>query len=281
MKCFIIMPFQEEFDPVYTIIEKTLKDAGVSEPLRMDKVRAAGRITMDIQTELQTSQFCIADVTNVKPNVMWEVGYAAAMAKPTIIITQSLEELPFDIHDARKERYSLDHLDILGIVLTQAIHETVQRYELHRITAPPRAVRTIAITGTMIAEPGRVKRRLETLLPPYFSPDTTWYCGASGACDEMAAEFLLEAKQRVIGVGYQHLDVSSRMLRILEKYNAQFIDSSREQILRIPNAPSPRDVLFAQKSDFIILLWDGQSVGIQYLEKWLTEQSQSHLLAFV
>lgn len=105
--------------------------------------------------------------------------------------------------------------------------------------------------------------------------------GTAGVSDELTAEYLLRAGQRVIGVGYAQLDVSSRMLYILETYKASFVDSSREQLLDLANAPSPRDVLFAQKSDLVILLWDGQSIGIENLADWFTKQRRNHLLAFI
>ena len=54
-----------------------------------------------------------------------------------------------------------------------------------------------------------------------------------------------------------------------------------EQLLELANAPSQRDVLFAQKADLVILLWDGQSVGIGQLADWFRKQRRNHLLAFI
>jgi hypothetical protein len=41
---------------------------------------------------------------------MWEVGYAMALAKPIVVITQSLEELPFDLKDMQSLEYERNHL---------------------------------------------------------------------------------------------------------------------------------------------------------------------------
>ena len=169
MKCFIIMPFRPEFDAVFKTVKSALEDAQVNESLRMDEIRSAGRITVDMQAELQAADFCIADLTDLNPNVMWETGYAGALLKPTIVISQSVERLPFDIHDIRVLKYTLDKLDKengLRESLKEAITHTMQRYELHRIALPPQTAKTIAITGSMMAPPDRVLRRLETLLPP-------------------------------------------------------------------------------------------------------------------
>ncbi|HLJ80839.1 MAG TPA: hypothetical protein VKT52_05085 [Ktedonobacterales bacterium] len=278
MKCFIIMPFRPEFDEVVTVVKAALAQAGIDEAVRMDDIMGAGYISPELQGELQAADFCIADLSDLNPNVMWETGYAAALLKPTIAITRSQDPLPFDVHDLRFERYDPKNLPTLHGRLVSAIAHTLRRYQLRRIQLPPRTATTIAITGSMMAMPERVNRRLETLLPPYLSTDTTWYCGTAGNTDETAARYLLERKQRVIGVGYAQLDVSSRMLKILEEFHAPFVDASREQLLKVPGAPTPRDVLFAQKADLVILLWDGQSKGIRQISEWLTEQGKSHLL---
>lgn len=281
MKCFVIMPFRQEFNDVHATIKRAVAASGIGEALRLDEVRAAGHITSDLVDELHEADFCIADMTDPNANVMWEVGYAAALTKPTIVIRHSTGTLPFDVKDVRVVQYDLNALSQLESDLVDVIGQTVRRYQARQIYLPPRTASTIAVTGTMNANPDKVSRRLEIFLPPYFSSDTTWYTGTAGVSDELTAEYLLRAGQRVIGVGYAQLDVSSRMLHILETYKASFVDSSREQLLDLANAPSPRDVLFAQKSDLIILLWDGQSVGIGQLADWFSKQRRNHLLAFI
>ena len=76
----------------------------------MDESRPAGRITDRLLGELQSAAFCVADLTGNKANVMWEVGYAMALAKPMIIITQNLEDLPFDLKDMQSLRYDRNNL---------------------------------------------------------------------------------------------------------------------------------------------------------------------------
>jgi hypothetical protein len=281
MKCFIIMPFRTEFDDVLQVVKAAVAEAAAGEAVRMDDIVGYGHITLDMQAELQAADFCIADFSDLNPNVMWEAGYAAALLKPTIVITRSQDPMPFDVHDLRFERYDPQNLQSLHSRLVNAIAYTLRRYELRRIHLPARTASTVAITGSIMADPEHVFRRLESLLPPYLSPETTWYCGTAGTADEVAARYLLERQQRVIGVGYAQLDVSSRMLKILEEFSAPYVDASREQLLKVPGAPTPRDVLFAQKADLVMLLWAGRSEGIRQIAAWLAEQGQNHLLAFV
>src|SRR5256885_7344918 len=102
------MPFAEEFDDVYVTIKASV--VGATSPnecrcFRLDETRPAGRITDRLLQELRTASLCIADLTGNRPNVMWEVGYAMALECPTIILTQSLAELSFDIKDMQSLQY--------------------------------------------------------------------------------------------------------------------------------------------------------------------------------
>src|SRR5687768_405336 len=117
MKCFVIMPFQPEFNAVYAEVQRGAREAMPEEQIicnHLGDVKAAGRITDDIVLSLREAAFCIADVTGNNANVMWETGYAMALGKPTILISQDLEKLPFDLKVHRILRYSLSDLTGLG-----------------------------------------------------------------------------------------------------------------------------------------------------------------------
>jgi len=92
------MPFVRDFDDVYATIKRTIESVlsgSQGKCFRLDETRPAGRITDRLFRELQAADLCVADLTGYKPNVMWEVGYAMALEKPVIIVTQRLAELPF------------------------------------------------------------------------------------------------------------------------------------------------------------------------------------------
>src|SRR4051812_9507264 len=107
------MPFAREFDDVYATIKSSVEGALDGRPLncfRLDEARPAGRITDRLLQEIQTASLCVADLSGSRPNIMWEVGYAMALGKPTIIVTQDEGGLPFDIHDMQSFRYDRSHL---------------------------------------------------------------------------------------------------------------------------------------------------------------------------
>ena len=129
MNCFIIMPFAPEFDDVYATIRASVEGASRENPLRcfrLNESRPAGRITDRLLQEIRSGSLCIADLTGGKPNVMWEVGYAMALGKPTIIIFQDKGEMPFDIRDMETLQYDRRHLnETLGNPLKRAVIDAV------------------------------------------------------------------------------------------------------------------------------------------------------------
>lgn len=136
MQCFVIMPFQPQFDAVYEMICRVVGEIQPHELIiceRLDAVHAAGRITDDLLEHLKIADFCIADVSDLRPNVMWEVGFAAALQKPTILIARGSATLPFDIKDVRTIEYSpADLAATLKPHLDSAIRQTLSRYNLAR-----------------------------------------------------------------------------------------------------------------------------------------------------
>ena len=125
LNCFVIMPFTQEFDDVYDAIKTGVVGAAASADcrcFRLDETRPAGRITDRLLKELRTATLCVADLTGNRPNVMWEVGFAMALNCPTLLVTQALSELPFDIRDMQSLQYDRSRL---GSTLSQPLQRMV------------------------------------------------------------------------------------------------------------------------------------------------------------
>lgn len=144
-----------------------------------------------------------------------------------------------------------------------------------------RGVRTVAVTGSMSADRRRTSSRVQALLEPHCSDQTTWYCGTNGTVDSCAVEFLLSHRQRVIAVGYSEGDLSNRIRELLNRHEAPFVDAQSEQVPQSHNAPSRRDMFFVTKADLVIVLWDGKSPGTAELLAWLKQQKKDHVIGFV
>jgi len=96
-KAFVVMQFGGEFDDVYQDVVKEVCKSYEVNVLRADEVSGPGLIIGDIVRELAASQLVIADITPINANVYFEVGYALALAKPTILLAQKGTPLPFDV----------------------------------------------------------------------------------------------------------------------------------------------------------------------------------------
>lgn len=109
---FVIMPFGEGFDEVYTFfIAETLTAAGY-EVVRADNVRAQQNILKDIVLGLARSDLVVADLTDSNPNVFYELGIAHGLRRPVILLAQRIDEVPFDLRSYRVISYSTHFAEI-------------------------------------------------------------------------------------------------------------------------------------------------------------------------
>ena len=101
------MPFGAELDAVYEfVIKPALDDAGFKAVHRADESANQQLIMRDVIASINQAQLIIADVTGGNPNVLYELGVAHALNRPVIMMTQSIEELPFDLASYRVIKYT-------------------------------------------------------------------------------------------------------------------------------------------------------------------------------
>lgn len=105
-RCFVLMPFDKRFNPVYkTCIEPTLANMKwVCK--RADGIFQPRDVMNLVWEEILKAHLIIADLTHRNANVFYELGYAHAFHKNTILITQSIEDVPFDLRQRQMVKYS-------------------------------------------------------------------------------------------------------------------------------------------------------------------------------
>jgi hypothetical protein len=99
--CFVLMPFDTSFDSVYRDIIKRTVESFSLECKRADELFGIKPIMSDIWDYIQKTGFLIADLTSRNPNVFYELGLAHAFGKEVILITQNIEDVPFDLRHYR------------------------------------------------------------------------------------------------------------------------------------------------------------------------------------
>ena len=99
------MPFASAFDAVWRAIWSACAMCRVS-ATRVDQSHLHENIWDEICDAISSSDFTIAvaspDPTGVpNPNVMLEIGYARALRKPVLLLTDAPDTLPFDLRTQR------------------------------------------------------------------------------------------------------------------------------------------------------------------------------------
>lgn len=101
-KLFVVMQFTEEYNNLYKEVIIPVAEKKGLEVIRADEFYSSTPILNDIIRSIKESSIIIAEITPDNPNVFYEIGYAHAINKPTILICdRKREKLPFDISSFR------------------------------------------------------------------------------------------------------------------------------------------------------------------------------------
>lgn len=98
---FCAMPFAVEYDDVFFVAMVAAAKQNSLTARRVDNDEFSGDIVAHIHDLIGNARLVVADVSESKPNVMYEVGYARGLGKMVVpICSTPLHELPFDVaHD--------------------------------------------------------------------------------------------------------------------------------------------------------------------------------------
>ncbi|MDQ1589714.1 MAG: hypothetical protein QOG71_341 [Pyrinomonadaceae bacterium] len=100
--CFIVMPFASEYDSLYACIVQALVTHKLH-PHRLDITQPGVNFVEDIVKATRSARLVVAVCSpepatgKPNPNVMYELGMAHALGKPTIILTTDINNLPADL----------------------------------------------------------------------------------------------------------------------------------------------------------------------------------------
>lgn len=99
-----MMPFSGPFTSVYQDLKSTLEAEGY-ECQRADDMWVHNHIMTDIIELICTSAVIVCDLSTKNPNVFYEAGIAHTLGKEVILITQSHDDVPFDLRPIRYLQY--------------------------------------------------------------------------------------------------------------------------------------------------------------------------------
>ncbi len=111
---FILMPFNNRYDPVYKIIQEACQGVGLR-CMRGDEEFIRGDILPHILKIMCKANVVIANIDGRNANVFYELGLAHAMDKNTLLVSKTVEDLPIDVKSKKIIVYQ--NLAKLGLLL--------------------------------------------------------------------------------------------------------------------------------------------------------------------
>jgi hypothetical protein len=99
----VMMPYVG-FDAIYDAIKASVRLAGLSCE-RADKFWEESELIQDIFSLIYRSRYVICDFSGSNPNVFYEAGIAHTLGREVIPISQSADDVPFDLRHHRYIRH--------------------------------------------------------------------------------------------------------------------------------------------------------------------------------
>lgn len=123
----VMMPFAMEFAVVLGAIKEACRNHDLR-CLRVDSVWEEATIVQDIFNLIFRAQVVVVDFTGKNPNVMYETGIAHTLGKHVIPISQSLDDVPFDMRHHRVLTYLANGEGLAG--LTSKLTSKLQQFRV-------------------------------------------------------------------------------------------------------------------------------------------------------
>ena len=94
------MSFNRRYDDTYFVAMSYAAERVNAACSRVDKEEFSGDIVEEVKRQIRASRGVIVDLSEGKPNVLYEAGFAHALDRPTVhICSTPLSDLPFDIRN--------------------------------------------------------------------------------------------------------------------------------------------------------------------------------------
>lgn len=127
-RVFVAMPFSEEFQNVYEYgIYPAVRNCDLICE-KVDETHFTGDILRRIRKGIESASLVIADLTDGRPNVYLEVGYAWGKSVPVVFVAKKDEKLHFDVSTHRCVFYG--HFRTFAATLEELIHGLQSRGHL-------------------------------------------------------------------------------------------------------------------------------------------------------
>jgi len=164
-QCFVISSFTPE---ATELLQEVIKPA--IEPLdylvrRGDDIAAPGSVMDQINAVLGEADLVVADLTNLNPNVLYEIGIRHRVGKPLILLAGKDTEVPFDLQHLRRILIDRSQPSWVGKAI-QDVARAAQAAVSDVLTAEPEKVVPAAPRRFLIELAPGIDATVDTLSPP-------------------------------------------------------------------------------------------------------------------
>jgi hypothetical protein len=104
---FAAMPFAAIYDDTFLVAMKPAALELGYECIRVDHEHFSGDVVKEIKGLIKQSVLVVADLSDSRPNVLFELGYAEASDIPFVQISTDRNSLPFDVRNNKTLGYSI------------------------------------------------------------------------------------------------------------------------------------------------------------------------------
>jgi len=177
---FVLMPLDLAFGDIYQLGIKPAAEGAGAYCERIDEQIFAESILARIYNQIAKADIIVADMTHRNPNVFYEVGYAHALGKTAILLTQNSDDIPFDL-----KHYP--HI-IYGTSIAGMKADLGRRIAYHlanptEAVEPERESLNFTIAGTLVEPDGTIEVPVD---PQSRSDDETLVIGVNNPGDTLA-----------------------------------------------------------------------------------------------
>ncbi len=122
-RSIVLAPFEAAYDRIRNTIASSLSEAGVEHLKVDDKIPPGAALGEQIIEAIRRASFVVADLSKQSQNVTYELGYAHALGKPSILLLNFKSDftLPSDLAGFNVIVYDPDDLGNLASAMKRAV----------------------------------------------------------------------------------------------------------------------------------------------------------------
>jgi len=121
------MPFAPKYDDVFFVAIRGAAKLARGSAKRVDKEDYTGDVVERIRQRIAQASVVVVDLSESRPNVLYEMGFAQASGKPVVpICSTPFDEIPFDVRNLNIIQYESGQTNALRPKLSRRLRVALE-----------------------------------------------------------------------------------------------------------------------------------------------------------